>query len=51
MEIGDGVRSRWSLGGFIALGVIIVALVLALIGKMTWQSAGLLIALGVARLT
>lgn len=52
MELTDsGARFRWSLGALIAILVIIIALVLGLMGKMTWQSAGLFIALGFARLT
>lgn len=39
-----------SIGAILALAVIVVALVLAVIGQMAWLSAGLFIALGIARL-
>lgn len=52
MELTDsGARFKWSFGVILALGVIIIALVLGLMDKMTWQSAGLFIALGLARLS
>ena len=40
-----------ALGQFLAVLVLVAALVLALIGHLSWPVAGLLMALAVARLT